>query len=82
MGEVWSSVQRTKPDFKEKNTMIVCFPVEKMIRQYIFDPVSRTKHDEILDGRGNARLNCLYEMNHGIGTKSSGTEREHWHIRP
>ena len=76
MGEVWSNVQRTKPDFKEKNA------VEKMIRQYIFDPVSQAKHDEILDGRGNARLNCLYEMNHGIGTKSSGTEGEHWYIRP
>lgn len=23
VGEVWSNVQRTKPDFKEKNAMIV-----------------------------------------------------------
>lgn len=49
--------------------------MEKITWQYIFDPVSRTKHDEILDWRGNARLNCLYEMNHGIGAKSSVTER-------
>lgn len=76
MGETRSNVQRTKPDFKEKNTMIVSmFSSGENDRQYIFDSVSRTKHDEILDRRGNGRLNCLYEMNHGIGTKSSVTER-------
>lgn len=46
-----------------------------MIWQYIFDPVSRTKHGEILDWSGNATLNCVYKMNHGIGTKSGVTGR-------
>lgn len=36
-----SNVQRTKPDFKEKNTMIVSmFSSGEHDRQYIFDPVS------------------------------------------
>lgn len=75
VGEMRNSVQKIKPDFHEKKIMIVCFPVEKMIWQYIFDPVSGTKHDETLGWRGNARLNCLYKMDHGIGTKSSVTGR-------
>lgn len=39
--EMRSNVQRTKPDFKEKNTMIVSmFSSGENDRQYIFDPVS------------------------------------------
>lgn len=77
VGEMRSNVQRTKSDFKEKNTMIVSMfsSGENNMAIYVFYPVSRTEHDEILDWRGNARLNCLYEMNHGIGAKSSVTER-------
>lgn len=54
----------------------------KMIRQCVFDPASWIEHDGILGWRGNARLSCLYEMNHGIATKSSVTGRYHFSMWP